>query len=170
LENYEFKNVDPMGAKIFLDGTLEGYTSATIEPYEGRPDHYGTLTLSQEKLREVVFDFDAKGFQISVHAIGDQAVRNILDVYEELREERGDSMLRHRITHGFLITPEDRPRFAEIGVGLDVELSAAAPIDLTMNQAEMVGDERIQQFYPFADVINPGAITGFGVDWPERYL
>jgi len=111
LENYEFKNVDPMGAKIFMDGTLEGYTSATIEPYEGQPDHYGTLTLSQEKLREVVFDFDAKGFQISVHAIGDQAVRNILDVYEELREERGDSMLRHRVTHGFLITPEDRSRF-----------------------------------------------------------
>jgi len=166
LENYEFKNVDPMGAKIFMDGTFEGYTSATIEPYEVQPDNYGTLTLSQEKLREVVFDFDAKGFQISVHAIGDQAVRNILDVFEELREERGDSMLRHRVTHGFLITPEDRNRFAEIGVGLDVELSAAAPIDLTWNQSEMIGEERLQQMYPFGDVYRTGAMMGFGVDWP----
>jgi len=166
LENYEFKNVDPMGAKIFMDGTFEGFTGALFEPYEGQPDNYGITTLSQEKMREIVFDLDAKGFQISVHAIGDKAVRNILDVFEELREERGDSMLRHRVTHAFLITPEDRNRFAEIGVGLDVELSAAAPIDLTWNQGEMIGEDRVRQMYPFGDVIKSGAVMGFGVDWP----
>jgi len=166
LENYEFKNVDPMGAKIFMDGTFEGDTGATLDPYADDPNNYGVLTLSPEKLREVVFDLDAKGFQISTHAVGDKSVRTILDAYDALREERGDSMNRHRVTHGFLISPEDRSRFAEIGVGLDVELSAAAPIDLTMNQAPKIGNDRIQQMYPFGDLFKSGAVLGFGVDWP----
>lgn len=168
LENYEFTNMDPMGAKIFVDGTFEGYTAATLEPYEGKPDEFGILTLSPEDYREIVFDLDAKGFQISSHAIGDKAVRTILDAYEELREERGDSMLRHRVTHGYLVDAEDRDRFAEIGVGYDADFNGAAPNDLAWNQNVMVGDERIQDLAPLGDIYRSGAIMGFGVDWPVQ--
>jgi len=45
-------------------------------------------------------------------------------------------------------------------------LSAAAPIDLTWNQGEMIGEDRVRQMYPFGDVIKSGAVMGFGVDWP----
>ena len=113
-----------------------------------------------------MFDFDEKGFIISSHAIGDRAVRTILDVYEELREERGDDMLRHRVTHGFLISPEDMPRFAEIGVGYTPDWLQATPGDLTWVLKEQIGEERVQQMFSFADMINADAKISFGMDWP----
>jgi len=102
---------------------------------------------------------------ISTHAIGDKAVRNILDVYEELREERGDSMNRHRVTHGFLISPEDRSRFAEIGVGYTPDFEQAAPIGITWGTIEKIG-ERTQQMFPIGDVVKSGGLLSFGIDWP----
>ena len=168
LQNYKFNNIDAMGAKIFIDGTFEGYTAATLEPYEEQPDNFGILTLSPEKLREIVFDLDEKGFQISTHAIGDKGVRTILDAYEELKNERGDSMGRHRVTHGYMIDSQDRNRFAELGVGYDADFNAAAPNDLAWNQRIQVGDVRIQEFVPLGDLYRSGVIMGFGVDWPVQ--
>jgi len=150
------------GVKLFLDGALGSQTAAMLEPYQGTTDA-GLLEMSKEELEEVARKAAAGGIPLAIHAIGDRANRQALDVLQALQEEELGAGLRHRIEHAQHLTPEDLPRFGRLGVIASVQpLHATDDIDLV----ERYLGGRGQWAYPFRSLLETGATLCFGSDAP----
>jgi predicted amidohydrolase YtcJ len=102
--------------KFLLDGVPAQRTAALIEPYSDMPGFKGDLHIDPAVLKDAVTRLDAEGFQVHIHAIGDQAVRTALDAFTQARDKNGANDHRHLLSHVNLISKEDLPRFKELGV------------------------------------------------------
>ncbi len=156
--------------KIMVDGVLETFTGAMLEPYlapDGGPDdRSGMLFLDPARLGRVTTRLDAAGFQVHYHAIGDRAVREALDAVEVARATNGPTDHRHHISHIQVIHPDDIPRFA----GLDVVANAQpywAAYETTQEVLTIpfLGPERSAWQYPFKSLLRAGARLAMGSDW-----
>jgi predicted amidohydrolase YtcJ len=110
---------DPMvriaGVDMVLDGQMEAHSAALLEPYANEAGVSGKAMWSQEAFNEMATLCDSGGLQISIHAVGDRAVRMALDGFEAVRraDEAHDS--RFRIEQAELVAPADMARFARLG-------------------------------------------------------
>jgi predicted amidohydrolase YtcJ len=153
------------GAKIFVDGVLENFTGALLEPYEGT-DNRGMAMHEAEELKHMVTLLDGHGFQVHMHTIGDRAVREALDAVEAAQRENGRRDARHHLAHIQLVHPDDQPRFAELGVVANAQpYWAAASRYVNELTLPFIGDERALYHYPFASLHRAGARLAFGSDW-----
>ena len=117
--------------KLMADGVVETRTAAMLEPYAGPGDDRGELRASPAEFSRLVTELDARGWQVMTHAIGDAAVREVLDAYEAARAanpapERGR---RHRVEHIETPDPDDVPRFGKLGVVASVQPAHGLPPD-----------------------------------------
>lgn len=161
----------PGAVKIMQDGIAENGTAAMTAPYlDGCGCATGNTGLSfvdPEILREAVVRLDAEGFQVHFHAIGDRAVAESLDAVAAARAAHPDADLRHHIAHLQLVRPEDRGRFAELGVAANMQpLWAALDEQMTDLTLPFLDAERGGWQYPFADLLRAGARLAAGSDWP----
>ena len=102
--------------KYGADGSASERTMSMSTPYEGRPDDYGILTMSQEEIDAAVDDAVAHDFRIGIHANGDVAINMVLDAYERvLKGWRGPNP-RFRIEHCSLVNAEILARIKATGV------------------------------------------------------
>ena len=155
--------------KIFADGALGPRTAYMFEPYLGEPDNYGMTVVDKEEMVELVSKASAAGLPSTIHAIGDRAVHDVLDVYEFVRKEeaaRGETpeQRRHRIEHVQIIHPDDKHRLAELKV-----IASMQPIHGTSDweRAERFwGEERIKWAYNARLQLDMGAVVAFGSDAP----
>jgi len=167
-DNYrsELLNVDSV--KVYIDGVIETRTSFMLEPYQDGsnfPPFY-----EQEELNILYTKLDAMGLQIHTHAIGDGAIRSALDAYEQALLENGPNDNRHQIVHLQLIDKKDIPRFGELGVAANFQCMWCYPdvyIDFAM---EIVGESRVQAFYPVRRVMDAGGLIVGGSDWDVSSL
>ena len=151
--------------KIFIDGVLEGQTGAVLDPYIGT-DNTGILYLSQEELNATVSKFDSQGIQVMTHAIGDKAVRSILDAYEYAIENNGERDNRHHISHLQLIHKKDIPRFGALNVIANFQAAWALPDEwITLVNLPEVGLDRVNRMYPIRSVHDAGGMVAGGSDW-----
>lgn len=124
------------GLKIFADGALGSVTALMIDPYEGEAEYRGLRVTSKERMRELVLEGTRLGFFATIHAIGDLAVRDVLDVFEEARKlerELGIPRLerRHRIEHFQLVHPDDVHRLGDLDITASIQsIHATADIDM----------------------------------------
>jgi predicted amidohydrolase YtcJ len=98
-----------------------------------------------------------------VHAIGTKANRSMLDIYERIEKENGPRDRRFRIEHAQHLTPEDIPRFGQLGV-----IASAQPyhaIDDGRWAEKIIGHERAKTTYPFRTLLDTHARLAFGSDW-----
>ncbi|RLB55539.1 MAG: amidohydrolase, partial [Deltaproteobacteria bacterium] len=103
-----------VGVKYFSDGALGSRGAALFEDYADRPGHRGLLVLSTEELTTRARHAHAAGYQLAIHAIGDQGIASALDA---IAAAVGDETShRHRIEHVQVIRAEDVPRLASLGV------------------------------------------------------
>lgn len=152
--------------KIFLDGVIENFTAALLEPYILPDENYGITMVETALLNRVVTRLDAEKFQVHFHAIGDAAVRQALDAIAEAREQNGDLGNRHHIAHLQLIDPADIPRFAELDVVANFQpLWAYADTSVTELTIPFIGEERARWMYPIRSVEQAGGRIAFGSDW-----
>ena len=77
------------GVKAMMDGSLGSHTAAFLEPYTDAPEQSGLLIFDLDDVRRWVSGADAAGLQVMVHAIGDRAIRDLLDIFLEVAEENG---------------------------------------------------------------------------------
>lgn len=170
---------DPTGqvragtVKLFADGVVEAGTASMLDPYEpvdgpacahGR---HGLPNWSPEELAEVVTAYDADGFQVHVHAIGDAAVRAALDAVEAAARANGPRDRRPVVAHTQVVHPDDLPRFARLGVVANFEPLWAQPDRVMVDLTEpRLGPERSRRQYPVAQILATGAHVSFGSDWP----
>jgi predicted amidohydrolase YtcJ len=104
--------------EITADGALGSRSAWTLEPYDDDPANTGLNVTKMSRIREIAELGLAHGFQISVHAIGDRANRETLDLFEQLfstHRVKSDT-LRWRIEHAQHLSPSDIPRFDKMGV------------------------------------------------------
>ena len=154
--------------KVFMDGVLDSWTAVMIEPYADRPDWVGEPLFSQDQFNAVAAEADRRGLQVAVHAIGDGAVRSVLDGYEYARKKNGRRDSRHRVEHIEVTTERDVPRFAELGVICSMQPphppgSMGLPLEPTVSR---IGRERWPLSYAWRTLKNAGAHVVFASDWP----
>jgi predicted amidohydrolase YtcJ len=159
-------NVRATTAKIWLDGVMENYTAAMIDPYLVEGESRGMLMMTEDALGETVTALDAEGFQVHIHAIGDRAVRESLSAFEAARKANGNTDNRHHIAHLEVIRPEDIPRFRELGVAANFTgywaYADAYITDLTL---PFIQPELSRWLYPIGSLISDGATVVSGSDW-----
>ena len=146
--------------KCFMDGTLGSQTALLT-------DGTGVEITSREGLEEIIRRGAERGWPVGVHAIGDQANRNALDAFEATRDAWVHMGLRHRIEHAQCLTPEDLPRFAELGIACSVQFSHA-PSDRDL--AERLWPNRVDGAYSFRSLLESGALVANGSDAPVEEL
>ncbi len=151
------------GVKGFMDGSLGSHTAAMLEPFTDTPDGSGFLLDSLENLRTMMTDADAAGLQLNIHAIGDKAIRDLLDIFHGVAEENGARDRRLRMEHAQHIHPDDIPRFAVQGVIASMQPYHA--IDDGRWAEDVIGAERARTTYAFRSLIDSGARVALGSDW-----
>ena len=149
--------------KMFKDGALGSKTAHMLEPYEGRPGHRGLEVMTNEGLSEAVGGAVGARFGVGVHAIGDLACRDTLDVLERFAAESKKMGLRHRIEHAQVLSERDVPRFGALGVIASVQPSHVVA-DRYM--ADRDWGKRSRWAYPFESLRKSGAVLAFGSDGP----
>jgi len=158
------------GVKIFADGALGSRTAAMIAPYEGEPDNLGIVVTEKEEMLEKARQANAGGLSMTIHAIGDRANHDVLDVYELLRREERDlhrPHLRHRIEHAQVLHPSDLSRLAELNV-----IASMQPIHATsdIDMADRHWGTRARYSYAWRTIRDSGALVVFGSDAPVERI
>lgn len=152
--------------KAFMDGALGPRTAAMFAPYLNEPENRGILNMDGEELFEHGCKAVDSGLGMTVHAIGDRAVHEALDGFEQLRRyerERGLPALRHRIEHVQVIHPDDAARLGQLGI-----IASMQPIHATsdMFAADHYWGERARLSYAWKTQLDAGAVLAFGSDAP----
>lgn len=154
------------GVKMFMDGALGARSAWMIDEYHDRPGHTGSSRIEFEFLKEQMRKAHEAGFQVSVHAIGDAAVKTAVDAHEAVNPEHKDH--RFLIEHFMIARPEEFERLKNntiIPSMQYVELSS----DMNMIEAR-VGKKRSMGAYAWRTVLNTGAIIAAGTDLPMDVL
>lgn len=153
--------------KAFADGVIESHTAAMLEPYADDPSTSGSTNYTREQFDGLVRELDRRGFQVITHAIGDRAIRMVLDAYEKSAVANGPRDRRFRIEHIESVSPADIPRFGKLGVIASMQPYHAYPEpNLEGIWARNVGMRRLPYSFAWHDISAGGARLAFGSDWP----
>lgn len=146
------------GAKVFVDGTLNSRTAWMLRPFaDGRREHpCGTPMMTPEQIEAAVRRCDGAGVPLACHAIGDGAVRAVLDAIERVRPRTSG----FRIEHCEVIDEADVRRFAELGV-----IASVQPCHLLYDiEALRRGlPDRLDRVMPLRELIESGLEPGVGL-------
>jgi predicted amidohydrolase YtcJ len=152
--------------KVFADGALGPRTAAMFDPYEGEPENHGMLFVDSEQLLEWGQQAAQGGLGLTVHAIGDRAVHEVLNAFEQLRAyERAQGLpaRRHRIEHVQITHPDDRARLGQLGLVASMQPSHATS---DMLAAKKYWGRRVAHAYGWKTQLEAGAVLAFGSDAP----
>jgi predicted amidohydrolase YtcJ len=156
-----------MGAvKAYSDGSLGSSTANFFQPYIGQPNNRGLLSDQMHPvalMRERMLKADAAGLQICTHAIGDQGISIILDLYTDVERAHGDADRRFRIEHAQHVAAKDFDRFARLHVIASVQPYHA--IDDGRFAEGRIGHDRSSRTYAFRSFLDHGVRLAFGTDW-----
>lgn len=148
--------------KVYADGALGSRGALLKEPYSDQAGHHGLQLASREHFLEVAQWCKAHDFQMNTHCIGDSANKLLLDVYAEVLG--GENDLRWRIEHAQVVSPEDRPLFANYSIVPSVQ-----PTHATSDgpwAKDRLGPERIASAYAYEDLRRTLGILALGTDFP----
>lgn len=151
---------------VFADGAFDGWSASMIDPYQGRPDSFGMLYCSDEELYAFVERVHLAGMQASVHAIGDNAIEQVLRVYERVLKKYPRADHRHRIEHFECPTKRAIQKAAELGVALGMQpllLEVCEGMDMEGYRC-FIGS-RVERCSPYRSVLDMGILVGGGSDF-----
>ncbi|MFD7444760.1 amidohydrolase [Streptomyces sp. NPDC059909] len=155
------------GVKLFMDGTIDNGT-AWLE----RPDCHGESTHAfwpdPEDYTRIVGELHRAQVPTATHAIGDAAVRHVLDSLEKALAT-GDRGVRHRVEHIETVPDDTLRRFAELGVVASMQPTHCCDFtraDHTDNWSRRLGEERASRAWRCRDLWDSGATVVLGSDWP----
>ena len=163
---YENRKIRIGGVKQLVDGVAATHTAYMLEPYLDAPDTCGMPSVDMKTFREQVLNVIKDGVACRVHTIGDRAIREVLDIFEEARELYGNQGLRHVQEHIETVHPDDMNRFAELGVCCCMQ-----PMHMVFDLAgddhdRQMGPERCLHSWPMRELLDSGAVLSLGSDFP----
>ncbi|PYP54794.1 MAG: amidohydrolase [Gemmatimonadetes bacterium] len=150
--------------KLYADGALGSRGAALLAPYSDDPTNSGLLVSRPEHIRAWAEAALRRGFQVNVHAIGDRGNRIVLDAFDSALKKIPKADHRFRIEHAQVLSPQDIPRFARLGV---IPSMQATHQTSDMRWAEgRVGPQRIRGAYAWRSLLNTGVVIPNGTDFP----
>ena len=154
--------------KLFMDGVVESRTALMLGDYADQPGWRGAALFGADRFARIAVEADRRGLQIAVHAIGDGAVRRVLDGYDAVMVANGRRDSRHRVEHVELIDPADIPRFGAMGVVAAMQPPhVPGAMDFPAEPAlTRFGRARWGDTYVWAALMAAGADICFASDWP----
>lgn len=150
--------------KIFADGTFGSCTACMAEPYADNTCSHGYMTLSDNEIYTRMEAAHLAGYQVCIHAIGDQGIENCVRLFERLLDEHPRKDHRHRIEHASIASRELVARIAKAGLSICTQ-----PLFIRSEQdwlPRRLGEERAARAYPFRDFIEAGIIVAGSSDAP----
>lgn len=154
--------------KLYADGALGSRGAWLLEEYSDAPGVHGHNVMPMKDIEEITKQAYKAGFQVCVHAIGDRANREVLDIYErtfQLYPESAPKEPRFRIEHAQHFHPDDIPRFAEMGV-----IPSMQAIHMASDRPwaiDRLGQQRIEWgAYMWQTLLQSGARIVNGTDAP----
>lgn len=151
------------GLKGFVDGSLGSHTAAFFEPFSDEPENAGFFVNTAEDLYSFISAADGAGLHPIIHAIGDRANHELLNIFERVAQENGPRDRRFRIEHAQHLRSADMERFESLGVIPSMQPYHA--IDDGRWAERVIGPERIKTTYAFRSLLDAGARIAFGSDW-----
>ncbi|MGA9979768.1 MAG: amidohydrolase [Candidatus Sulfotelmatobacter sp.] len=152
--------------KAYADGSLGSGTAYFYEPFLNQGNNRGLLSDEMHPIslmRDRYMKADAAGLQICTHAIGDEGISTILDLYSEVIQAHGEADRRLRIEHAQHMAAKDFERFAQLHVIASVQPYHA--IDDGRFAEAHIGHDRATRTYAFRTFLNHGVRLAFGTDW-----
>ncbi len=152
--------------KAFADGSLGSGTAYFYEPFLNQGDNRGLLSDEMHPIslmRDRYLAADAAGLQICTHAIGDEGISTILDLYTDVVKAHGEADRRFRIEHAQHMAAKDFDRFAKLHVIASVQPYHA--IDDGRFAESHIGHDRASRTYAFRTFLDHGVRLAFGTDW-----
>lgn len=147
--------------KIYVDGALGSRGAELSSPYSDAPHTSGLRQMQDSDLDRFIRRAQEKRFQVNAHAIGDLAVKRMLDAIERNHVSAAD---RYRVEHASMISPPNLRRFHTLGV-----IASMQPVfigEYSRWGRERLGPERAAWLMPIADVVITGAVLASGTDYP----
>jgi predicted amidohydrolase YtcJ len=154
--------------KGLADGSLGSRTAVFHDDYSDAPGQRGVRVIGLEDLRTFVTAADAHKLHVTVHAIGDEANDNVLDLFADVAKKNGPRDRRFRIEHAQHLSQAAIPRFAKQKVIPSVQPYHA--IDDGRWAVQRIGEKRLHGTYSFRSLLDAGAKMTFGSDWPVAPL
>jgi hypothetical protein len=151
------------GMKFFADGALGSRTAWMHEPYLGTSET-GVIADPPELILERGRQALELGFCPVVHAIGDRANHEVLNVLEQLAPLAHSRGIRLRLEHAQHLRPEDMARFGRLGIVASVQ--AIHLVDDAVPTVRLLGLERARHTYAFRSLLEAGASLAMGADAP----
>jgi predicted amidohydrolase YtcJ len=152
--------------KHSIDGALGSRGAWLLEPYSDKPDSTGLNTTPVETIRETARLAIANGYQLCVHAIGDRANRETLDIFEEaFKANPGRKDLRWRVEHAQHLHPNDIPRFGRLGVIASMQ-GVHCTSDAPYVPARLGARRAEEGAYVWQKLMKSGAVVSNGTDAP----
>ena len=156
--------------KRYMDGALGSRGAWLLSPYSDKPDSVGLNTSPLQEISEAARLAIANDFQLCVHAIGDRANRETLDIFERaFKANPSKHDLRWRIEHAQHLSSQDIPRFGQLGVIASMQgIHATSDAPFVV---ERLGAERADEgAYVWQRLMKSGAVVSNGTDAPVEDL
>ncbi len=165
IDGYE-KHLTIRGIKHTIDGALGSRGAWLLEPYSDLPSSTGLETTPRATVEETAKLALANGYQLCVHAIGDRANREVLNIFEAaFKAPPGHKDLRWRIEHAQHLHPADIPRFAKLGVIASMQ-GIHCTSDAVFVPARLGAQRSEEGAYVWQKLLKSGAIVANGTDAP----
>lgn len=149
--------------KIWADGGMSSRTAAIHGTYPVPPYGSGILYFERDELTEMVRDFDARGFQVAIHAQGDRAIETVLDAFAATLADGSGNPRRHRIEHGGAMYPPLAARAAALGI---VVVSQPGFLSVLGDGFSAAFGDRRDELYSFASWRRAGIVVAGSSDAP----
>jgi predicted amidohydrolase YtcJ len=154
--------------KLYADGALGSRGAAMLAPYADDPNNTGLLVTPPAEIQRIAIEALKHGFQVATHAIGDRGNRIALDAYDAALKAVPTADHRFRVEHAQVISLDDIPRFAKMGVIPSMQASHQTS---DMRWAETrVGPQRIKGAYAWRSLLNTGVVIPNGSDFPVEQV
>jgi predicted amidohydrolase YtcJ len=148
------------GLKLYADG---GVCGSWARSYELPDVGYGDLWFTQDEMNAIVDSLDAAGYQLTIHALGDRAIEQVLNAFEFALGGHPNT-LRHRIEHNATLRPDLISRYSEIGVVATI----FGPYWACLEEAPRPGAGYEAWEWPYRDLLlaNPDMHIAWHGDYP----
>ncbi len=162
-----------IGIKTYLDGGMLTGSAYMREPWGlskiyaiDDPSYKGVLFIPPDRLSAIVRETVSSGLQFTAHSVGDGAVHNLLDAYDEINKTIPVASTRPCITHSNFMSREAILQAARLGVVVDIQ-PAWLYLD-TRTLAAHFGYDRLRYFQPLRSLFEAGVTAGGGSDHMQK--
>lgn len=153
------------GLKLFADGSIGSKTAWVKEPFQGEPNNKGMSIWDSDELGKLMRKADSNGIQLAIHTIGDRAIGQVVGLFEEIIDSRGESSVRHRIEHCEMGRDDQIEKMSELGLIASTQPNYIGKWGLPGSMYEnRFSRERLAELNRFRTFKDKGVHLAFGSD------